>query len=75
MQKIFKAVPLVSGHKKNVDKIGDPYFEQIVLYDGEYPFAMVHIDAFHTKGGNQIYDKSNSGKTVMVKFTLEIAEP
>lgn len=76
LTKTFKLVPLQSGTWKHVqDRIGQPYFEQVVFYDGEYPSAMMHIDFFHVptkdNGKNDLYDRLNKGESVTVEVTFE----
>jgi hypothetical protein len=72
----WKLVPLISGSYTGRFKLrekGDPYYEQILLYEGEYPFAVIHMDTFyHSIQDNHIHDLLNQGKQLKVKVTFEV---
>jgi hypothetical protein len=81
-EKEFILQPLISGRRmvNFPDKgLGDPYYEQVLMYDGEWPFAIVHIDTFWPGQRSRnpielyaIHDALNEGRTVKVnvKFTI-----
>lgn len=70
--------PLISG--KNTlsyasKSEGTPYYEQILIYDGDFPFAVVHMDTFWTRHGNdEIYQEIRKGNNVKVEVTFKIIE-
>ena len=79
IEKEFTLKPLVSGYSKVVEPVKKPYYEQVVIYEGDYPVAMVHGDLFwpgqrKTTPENQydIHDAVYAGHTikVRVKFTI-----
>jgi len=76
--------PLISG-KTTQDyqsrPKGTPYYEQVLLYDhlnsesGDWPFAIVHMDTFWTRhGDDQIYDSIKQGNDITVKVTFELVD-
>lgn len=73
MRKQFTLKPVKSGISKYN---GEPYYEQILLMDGDYPAALFHIDTLHTPNRNakEIYDRLNVGKEVKVEMELKIIE-
>jgi len=60
--KKVKLVPLVTGHSSFNN--GKAYYEQVIIYDGSYPSAMMHIDTLSTKEKDKIYEQLENGETV-----------
>ena len=79
IEKEFILKPLVSGYSTfSIDK-DKPYYEQVLIYEQDYPVAMVHGDLFwpgQRKSNPEmlfdIHDALYAGRTikVRVKFTL-----
>ena len=81
IEKEFTLKPLISGYSKHIVPAGKPYYEQIVMHDGDYPFAMVHQDLFWPgqRGRNPkelyaIHDALNEGRTIKVRVRFDIIE-
>ena len=84
-EKEFTLKPLVSGHSMisfpGKEK-GKPYYEQILMYDGDWPFAVVHVDTFWPGARGKglpvslyaIHDALNEGRTVKVRVRFDIIE-
>jgi hypothetical protein len=72
----WKLKPLISGYSKIEfpdKKIGTPYYEQILLCDGDYPIALFHVDTFWTRHGkDEIYTALNQGNDVTIKVRLDV---
>jgi hypothetical protein len=68
--------PLRSG----ASTLGDRqrvYYEQILVCEGEYPVAMVHIDLFFVKDhheDNTIYRRLDKGEAVECFVTFKISD-
>ena len=69
--------PLISGYSKIEfpnKKIGTPYMEQVLISDGDWPFAVVNIDTWCPKDthDDDVYDAIKQGRKVKVtvKFTI-----
>ena len=81
LTKELEAQPVKTGTFKTKEGTKD-YFEQILLMDNGYPFAMVHIDLFwpgRLQGQSkdkryEIYDRLNEGERVKMQVTMEIME-
>jgi hypothetical protein len=78
IEKEFTIKPLISGYSQHS---GKPYREQVILYDDEYPFAMVHIDLFWPGSRDKnpeekydIHDALSDGEEIKVKVIFEIVE-
>ena len=75
LEKEFTLKPLVSGYSKGIKPEGRPYYEQILMYDISWPFALVHIDNFYqSHGGVPIFDALSAGRTVKVRVRFDIIE-
>ncbi len=84
LEKEFTLKPLVSGYRKIAypnKPIGEPYYEQILMQEGDYPFAIVHIDTFWPGQRERnpielyaIHDALNEGYTVKVRVRFDIIE-
>ena len=80
IEKEFTLKSLVSGYS-TIARPGKPYYEQVLMYEGDYPFAMVHVDMFwpgRKEGTPQekyaIHDALSKGKRVKVKVTFELID-
>lgn len=74
MNKIIKTITLIP--LKTGISIFDkkPYYEKVIAYDKDYPFAMFHIDVLYDadhKNNNEIYDELNMGRSVTCKITFD----
>ena len=84
IEKEFTLKPLVSGHSMTSfpgKENGRLYYEQILMYDEEWPLALVHIDTFWPgrREGNPtklyaIHDALNEGRTVKVRVRFDIID-
>ena len=83
-EKEFTLKPLISGHSMisfpHKGK-GAPYREQVLMYDNEWPFAVVHIDTFWPGKRERnpielyaIHDALEKGDTVKVRVRFDIIE-
>jgi hypothetical protein len=73
IEKELLAKPLVSGHSKYSNSV-KTYYEKVILYDDEYPFAMVHIDLFYQRDGDSsIYDTLNAGQQIKIIASFKTA--
>lgn len=76
LEQIWKLKPLKTHN----------YYEQVLIHDKIktstyekashywYPFAMVHIDGFHSKESSDVYDLLNAGEEVIVKARFEVLD-
>jgi len=78
IEKEFTLKPLISGYSNLGRNKGNPYREQVLMYEEDYPFAMIHIDLFWPgrKEGTPeekyvIHDALSKGESVKVKVTFE----
>jgi hypothetical protein len=81
LEKEFTLKPLVSGYSQAIAPVGKPYYEQVVIYEGDYPVAMVHGDLFwpgqRTDKPEElfaIHDAVYAGHNVKVKVTFTIID-
>ena len=67
--------PLLSGISKYGEK--KPYYEQVVIYDGAYPFAMMNVDTLFNSDDrdNPIYLDLLQGNALNITMTLETDDP
>jgi len=71
-------VPLISGYTTvefTGKPIGTPYYEQILIYENDYPFAVVHVDTFWKAVGDEyIYKSLLEGNQLTLKVTFDLID-
>jgi hypothetical protein len=70
IEKEVMLVPICIGYTKEKS----PYYEQILVYDGDYPIFMIHIDTLYerNKYDSGIYHELSCGNKVNCKLSFEV---